>query len=356
MLIVEHASLEEAERGYAEVAAQADALSPFQRWEWIATCGRHLGCTPLVLSARDGDGRWIGVLPLWITGYHGLPLRRVTFIGDPLSDYQGPILQRGRELECARAFLAYLRAQAYRFDLIDLPDVPAPSPLAAAAAVEGLAVHTHRVCPYLQLPPSLAAYRTAHPKLCRSLERQRRKLERDLGAVFDVCPEAEIPVTLERLFTLHQQRWRARGLPGAFAEPRVRRFHRAVAPMLHRRDELRLYRLRVRDQIAAVFYCLRDRESVYYYLSGFDASLARYSPGRLVLMQAIADAIEGGARRFDFLRGDERYKYDFGAEDRATVRIVLAGRTLRGVVARGMNRVERALAVAGSRMRNQLWG
>ena len=43
----------------------------------------------------------------------------------------------------------------------------------------------------------------------------------------------------------------------------------------------------------------------------------------VLLAHLIRDAIERGKRRFDFLRGEERYKYEFGpvAEDVCAVRI-----------------------------------
>ena len=59
------------------------------------------------------------------------------------------------------------------------------------------------------------------------------------------------------------------------------------------------------------------------YNSGFRPEAAALSPGLILLAHIIRDAIERGQRRFDFLRGEERYKYDFGPtpEDVSTVTI-----------------------------------
>ena len=47
------------------------------------------------------------------------------------------------------------------------------------------------------------------------------------------------------------------------------------------------------------------------YNSGFDPAHAALSPGLVLLARVVRDAIERGMRRFDFLRGEERYKYEF---------------------------------------------
>src|SRR5205823_1558429 len=114
---------------------------------------------------------------------------------------------------------------------------------------------------------------------------------------------------MEALFRLHQRRWRGRGLPGQFASGRVRAFHREVAQQCATRGWLRLHTLRLDGRIQAVLYCFHYGGGGYYYLGGFEPELARYSPGTVLTAHAIRSAIDEGAREFDFVRGDEPYKY-----------------------------------------------
>jgi len=75
------------------------------------------------------------------------------------------------------------------------------------------------------------------------------------------------------------------------------------------------------------------------------------------MARAVEEARAGGARVFDFLRGDENYKRHWGAEQRRTLRVVVTKRrSLRSWLAAGAIAVERAAAAAGSRLRNRLWG
>ena|SRR5438105_11909593 len=61
-------------------------------------------------------------------------------------------------------------------------------------------------------------------------------------------------------------------------------------------------------------------KSVQLYLSGFDPALARFSLGTLLVGHAIEEAVREGAEEFDFLRGQEDYKYRWGAKDRLVYR------------------------------------
>ena len=46
-----------------------------------------------------------------------------------------------------------------------------------------------------------------------------------------------------------------------------------------------------------------------YLQGGFDPHYQKFALGNLVILQAISDAIEMGLQKFDFMRGNEAYKY-----------------------------------------------
>lgn len=51
----------------------------------------------------------------------------------------------------------------------------------------------------------------------------------------------------------------------------------------------------------------------FYYNSAYDADAALASPGIVLLSSLVEQQIERGAEVFDFLKGDEPYKYRHGA-------------------------------------------
>ena len=105
-------------------------------------------------------------------------------------------------------------------------------------------------------------------------------------------------------------------MPGVLADEVVQSFHRDVARRMLGAGALRLYALEIDGRIVAVFYGFADRTTVYYYLSGYDPTLAKAGAGNLIVAHAIDEAVRVGARAFDFLRGAEDYKHAWGAVDR----------------------------------------
>jgi CelD/BcsL family acetyltransferase involved in cellulose biosynthesis len=83
---------------------------------------------------------------------------------------------------------------------------------------------------------------------------------------------------------------------------------------------LRMYAMRHGERIVAIFYGFASRGTVYYYLSGYDPGLEKFSPGTLIVAHAIEEAVREGAITFDFLRGAEDYKYAWGGKDRMNSR------------------------------------
>jgi CelD/BcsL family acetyltransferase involved in cellulose biosynthesis len=81
--------------------------------------------------------------------------------------------------------------------------------------------------------------------------------------------------------------------------------------------------MRFRGTIGAALYCFACRGRGYYYAGGFNPELSRLSPGTVLTGYAIEDALLAGATTFDFLRGDEPYKYAWGATNRTNHRRLL---------------------------------
>jgi CelD/BcsL family acetyltransferase involved in cellulose biosynthesis len=60
--------------------------------------------------------------------------------------------------------------------------------------------------------------------------------------------------------------------------------------------------------------CAKGR--VFYYIGGFDPDHEALGLGTVLVGHAIAEAEAEGCCSFDFLRGQESYKYRWGAVDR----------------------------------------
>ncbi len=364
MLVVEEvtdlASLEALAPQWFDLLQRAADPTPFQSYEWQVSAWRHVGRGRLwVLAARDAHGQLVGLMPLCISRYRGTWLRQVRFLGAPLSDYQEILAARGQETACRDLFLAHLSRHAHRWDLCDFADQRKGTSLTTGEMPPGLRsllVH-HRVCPFIPLDATWDAFTARLSKNMRTnVGRRRRQVVKQFAADFDQATSATLPTALTELFALHNGRWRKRGVSGAFADPKVQAFHREVAERFVARGWLRLHRLRLDGETRAAFYCFQLGARVYYYLSGFDDAFGKYSIGNVLMAHAIETAIGEGAREFDLLRGDETYKFNWRAEERQTLRLILGRPAWRSRFALRAHAFERFVEHKGLALQRRLWG
>ncbi|HEY0195732.1 MAG TPA: GNAT family N-acetyltransferase [Kofleriaceae bacterium] len=113
----------------------------------------------------------------------------------------------------------------------------------------------------------------------------------------------------DELVQLHATSWRARGEPGAFADPWFDRFHRELIAARFAHGEIELLRLRAGDRTIGCLYNLVAHGRVLFYQSGLAAFDDKHvKPGFLCQAAAIDRAALAGHAIYDFLGGDARYK------------------------------------------------
>jgi len=144
---------------------------------------------------------------------------------------------------------------------------------------------------------------------------QLRRSDRDYAATGAITIERASSLArayefLDGLAALHETSWVARGHRGAFANPFFGRFHRALISRGLERGEIDLFRIAAGPRCIGFLYNFRYRGDSLAYQSGFDyGGAGRHGkPGLTCHHEAIRFAAGWGARRYDFLAGDDRYK------------------------------------------------
>ncbi|MHB1323019.1 MAG: GNAT family N-acetyltransferase [Coriobacteriia bacterium] len=321
------------------LAATADTVFLTHPWlsNWISLLAN--GSEPHVLVARDG-GTLVAALPL-VKEVHGPGVRVVRFMGSgTLTPNHLDVLSYREHRQAALSgFVERLLADRCSWDVLDLDKLPedtgTASMLRDAFSAAGLPVSLSRsaVCPYAQLPPT---YDEFFASLSKSARRHTRERIRCIGrehpeARFGrVRTEEELGRALDTLVTLHQERWRARGYAGSFADPRVVAFHHAVCRESLRTGCLRFYTLTEGERVMAAVLCYRVNGTVQAYSCAFEPQWSAYRPGMLLGGYAIEQSIAEGATRFDHLEGDEAHKSTWAGGKRNNVRFRAFGRSIRG--------------------------
>ncbi|MHB1414155.1 MAG: GNAT family N-acetyltransferase [Chloroflexota bacterium] len=306
---------------HSELAAEWNALrattavkGPFLDWEWQDLWWRTFGDGRelWLLAVRQGSDL-VGIAPLMFAQ------GRLTFsCGDDVCDYLDILARPGYEEAVCEAVLAYLQGQDWQvIELYSLPTTAvALQHLSPLATRLGLGVETSQtdVCPVLDLPTSWEDYLATLPKKDR--HELRRKLRR-LGAAGQVRSYALTGGEITEqaagdFFSLHRLSTPEKA---CFMTGEMEGFFRAVLDRQPENGRPRLYFLELDGKRVAATICFDYDDELLLYNSGYDPTYANLSAGLLLKAYCIEDAIGLGRSRFDFLRGDERYKYDLGGKD-----------------------------------------
>ena len=292
--------------------AASRVRSPFLSWTWQAhwTAAFAPDGRLEVRRVTDADGNLVAVLPL----YEVTPGTLELIGGADVSDYLDLLARAGHEEDAWAALLQSRSAERERWLL---HAVPAASPtvgvlptLAGSCSLSATVEREER-CPVLSLPSSWDAYLASlSGKHRHELTRKIRRFERDVpdGRVVSVHTAADVGARLGDFLALHRA---SRAGKAKFMDARMETFFRAAIPALAARDGVRLWLLEAGDEPIASFICLEWDDTVGLYNSGFSPGRAALSPGLVLLSHVIRDAIARGRARFDFLRGEERYKLEF---------------------------------------------
>ena len=296
----------------------------FLTWQWQVEWSRAFAANrpQQILTATDADGSLAGVLPL----YEDRPGRHRIIGGVDISDYLDLVAAAGREEEVWQALLRHRAGQAGEWDLHGIRAAsPTAAVLPALGPGHGLRVTVERQdrCPVLALPKTWEEYLgRLSGKDRHELRRKMRRLERELPGV-TVRSHGEAAgweEAMTRFLTLHRL---SKVGKARFMDERMERFFRSATAILAARGWARLWFLEHEGAAVASFICLEYAGSVGLYNSGFDPARAQLAPGIVLLAHIIQDAIERGIPTFDFLRGEEPYKYGFGPspEDVFNIRV-----------------------------------
>jgi CelD/BcsL family acetyltransferase involved in cellulose biosynthesis len=316
---------------WESLLAESDARI-FQTWEWQRTWWKYFGEGDsqkqlYVLQFREGE-TLIGIAPLFIEKINAvwpLTYRQVAFLGRGTSDYLDIIALRGRENDVLGELAAHLGHARKEFDVVLLEDIRDTSPTheVLSAALQrwgyGGGKFQSDTCPRISLQSTWEATRKSFPSAQRyRLGRCWRKMNDELHTTYErVLGEDEVDAAMGDFIRIHQERWQSVGHRGVFADGPTENFHREVAPLLHQRGHLFLVFLRLGGKRVVADYGYEYRGEFCTYLSGVlgDHEFLRFSPGRVLLMHVMEECSLKGVGVFDFMRGNEPFKYTFGAVD-----------------------------------------
>lgn len=277
---------------------RAPATGPFARRPFLSAVTEFTAVTPVTVEE--------GGAALVVVEEAG----EIRLAGEPdLTDYHCPV---GSEVKAVVTALVEESDPDTRFRFDSLPGEVVPE-LVEAFEAAGLRVSTevHEAAAVIEFTGSYDDYLGAIGKKQRhEMRRKRRRYEESLGEVVHEV-QTSVDWGVEEFFRLHRM---AEGAKGGFMTPEREGFFRRLL----RQPGWRLDLLVVPGEQRAAACCFSyvDDEGAYLYNSSYDLELREASPGVVMIGVMIEQATAEGLPRFDFLKGDETYKFRLGAHER----------------------------------------
>jgi CelD/BcsL family acetyltransferase involved in cellulose biosynthesis len=192
--------------------------------------------------------------------------------------------------------------------------------LADALRADGrsVTVEEQDVAAVLALPDSFDEWLASISKKERhETRRKRRRYEETVGPA-RIARFEEAPERLDEFVALHRT---SAGDKGSFMTDEMAGYFGAVMAL----DGWGIDALVTPEgDMAAAGFSFHGDDGYYLYNSAFDRSFSEASPGVVLIASLIEFAIEEGQMLFDFLKGDEVYKFRLGAEPRPLFEVASA--------------------------------
>lgn len=286
---------------WAGLQARNPALmSPYFCPEFTLAVGRVRRDT--FVAIIEDAGAIAGFFPFQMRAFGlGVP------IGGPLSDYQGAIAGPDQAID---TFTLLRGCGLTSFKYSNL--------LVSQAALHGRD-ETIEPSHVIDLSQGYDAYvderRKSGSQVFTKTQRQRRKLEREIGELRWVLKDTD-PRTLAAVIDWKRQQYRRTRAVDGFGYG----WTEALIKDLHRMDEPQfggvLSSLWIGDRLIAGHMGMRSRTVWHHWYPIYDPELGKYSPGQILLLKMIESCTDLGVNTIDLGKGN--YEFKLRLADRAT--------------------------------------
>jgi len=305
--------------------------TPFLRYEYQSVWWEHRGGgewlfqnAHLVLVSAREDEKLIGIAPLFISEYDGRSA--LLLIGSiEISDYLDLIVRmedHARFVAGLLDFLALSLPDSWSgLDWYNLPDSsPTLAALKAESAQRGWThlEEMYRPTPRIALNGSFDEYLSRVEKKQRhEIKRKMRRAEAsERGVRWYISDLDDVESEIDSFLGLMEHDEDKAG----FLHDAMREQMKAIIHTAHKNGWLWLAFLEADGQRIAANLNFDYNNKLWGYNAGVNRDFMDLSPGWVLLGYVLQWACENNRSEFDFMRGDEDYKYRFGAVNHYVMR------------------------------------
>lgn len=322
---------------------ESSANTVFLTFEWLSTWWRHFHHWNrlFIIVVKSGD-RIVGLAPFVILIQEGF--RQLSAMGGRTADYADFIIAKdqNREAVIERIFDIALREKSW--DIGRLNGLPEDSPnlISLKSVFSGrsyfrAAWSQNNNAPYILIDQNWECYwenLRQSPK--KNSKQMLRMLTREKGGPIYHEPKdlGEVDFYIEALIRQHLvRRKEVAGTYSVFENTTTIEFYKDIARQLFTLGWLRMPVLLVQGEVGAISLDFEYAAKYFYYMPTFNPTYGRYSIGRMLLLNNIKSAFDRGLKEFDFMLGNEPYKFDYNPKIRKLYKVAWSQPGIRGYAA-----------------------
>lgn len=318
----------------------------FLTHEWMLSWWKVYGAGAdlFILACRSVENRsLVGILPLYRKPEGYFPrVNILRFIaGNNVgSDFLEPIYLPDECQNIFKTFIEYLQNNLKEWDVVEFSSVELNSIFYSFLNSKKNILSIYfsentQLCPYVSLPKSWEELLASVSKKVRQkVGYYRRSLERHGSyEIYRIADKSKLNESITNLMHIRKQRLESKGINFDKVSDNYRKFHTSVMENFLEKGWLQLCFLKFQNKPVAFVYQFVFQRRVFFYQTGFDKELSALSVGFVLLGHVIEDAIRDKNNCFEFLRGDEKYKYDWNVSKiRQIVDICIVKCSIRGKI------------------------
>jgi len=314
--------------------------SIFLSWEWVSNWWKIFSNSKsleILTVYNQSKNELIAILPLYKSRSKILCLNLMwewRFIGSDsiaCSDHLGILTQTNLEQEEFNLIFDELLKNIGDFAVLKLTDLQPTDPI-IKNIISWAKNHSIKVkiepdttCPCVELSNTWDDYLMRLSSNFRSQIRSsyRKILNNDDMTIRSVTDNQEIIKYINELAKLNISRMDQKNQKSSFLQQTMQQFLVNLATDMVQTGQAWLDIILHENRLVAASLHLVHRNTVYYYQGGFDPEYSKWRPSTVLFAHVMQRAIENEYIYFDFLRGNEKYKYRWGASQKENITILL---------------------------------
>jgi CelD/BcsL family acetyltransferase involved in cellulose biosynthesis len=315
------------ENEWNELAEKSNPDNVFISFDWVLNWWKYFGLNnKMFIMLAKKDERIIGIAPLMLspTKMLGVSLKKLEFIGMPLSDYCDFIIEpdvlEDETNFILKEFYDYILQKSILWSFVKLNRLSDSSQtleiskqVLSSRKLRMYSVMQTDICPSYFFDDEWKEFRES---INSRTTRKRLNQLRNMGNLDFLTLESEVDSEknlqlLNLFFEQHKKRWDNSSTPSMFTDENYKTFFISVFMSLLDKKKADLYCLKLNDTPVAFQFAFLGKVKFMAYISSYDCSYAKNSPGIVMHKFVMEHCASRKYKEFDMMRGNEKYKLDF---------------------------------------------